>query len=48
MGQDSTPVLTDLVCETTPARRDNDCLDFDVWTEITREVQATIEREVEA
>jgi hypothetical protein len=48
MGQtDDAPILTETVCQTTPARRDDDLLPFDVWTEVTRDVEQTIERVAE-
>lgn len=42
MGHNSAAPLTEVVCETTPARRDDEMLAFDVWTEMTREVEASI------
>jgi hypothetical protein len=36
--------LTDVVCQTTPARRDGEMLAFDVWCEVTRETEGTIRR----
>jgi len=41
------PTVADVVCRTTPARRDSDMLEFTVWTELCRCVEDSIMQEAD-
>ena len=42
MGEMTPPTPDEIACDTTPARRGDELLDFDVWAELTRTVAGSI------
>lgn len=42
MGDMTPPTPDKIACDTTPARRGDELLDFDVWSELTRTVAGSI------